>query len=74
MARGINTIAKRERLPRATAAAQAIRAGLQELEDEDITEAEERALARIVRERDTPGVRWLTEKQADALFKKLHRS
>jgi hypothetical protein len=45
-----------------------------DINDTDLTETEERTLARIVRERDTPGTRWLTEKQADALFEKLHKS
>lgn len=72
MARGINVIAKRERMPRATVAAQVLQAGLYELEDDDLTKEEERELAKIVRARDVPGATYLTSKEADALWRKLH--
>ena len=74
VAREVRTIAQRERTPRATVAARMLSAFVDDLVDTDITEAEERALARIVKERDKPDVRWLTEKEADDLFKKLHQS
>ncbi|OGG92979.1 hypothetical protein A2609_01960 [Candidatus Kaiserbacteria bacterium RIFOXYD1_FULL_47_14] len=74
VAREVRMVARREQTPRATVATRMLSAFVDDLDDTDLTEAEERTLARIVRERDTPGVRWLTEKQADTLFKKLHQS
>ena len=72
MARSINIFAKREKMPRATAAAQVMRVGLHELEDDDLTKEEERELAKIVRARDVPGAVYLTSDEADALFRKLY--
>lgn len=63
MARGINAIAKRERMPRATVAAHVLRAGLYELEDDDLTREEERELAKIVLARDVPGAKYLSSKE-----------
>lgn len=74
VAREVRTIARREQTPRATVAAQMLSAFVDDLMDTDITEAEERTLAGIVRERDKPGVKWLTEKEADKLYKKLYQS
>ena len=72
MARGIDVIAKREQMPRATVAARVLQAGLYELEDDDLTADEERELAKIVRARDVPGAKYLTSEEADALYRKLH--
>lgn len=72
MARGINIIAKRERMPRATVAAHVLQAGLSELEEDYITKEEERELAKIVRARDVPGAVYLTSEEADVLWRKLH--
>jgi len=72
MSLGINVIAKREKIPRATVAAHVLRAGLSELEDDVLTKEEERELAKIVRERDVPGAVYLTSDEADALWRKLH--
>jgi phosphoribosylformylglycinamidine (FGAM) synthase-like enzyme len=74
VAREVRAIARREQMPRATVAARMLSTFVDDIDDTDLTETEERTLARIVRERDTPGTRWLTEKQADALFEKLHKS
>jgi hypothetical protein len=63
MARGINVIAKRERMPRATVAAHVLRAGLYELEDDALTKEEERELAKIVLARDVPGAKYLSSKE-----------
>ncbi len=71
MARGINVIAKRERIPRATVAAHVLQAGLNELEDDKLTREEERELAKIVRARDVPGATFLTSEEADVLWRKL---
>jgi len=71
MARGINVIAKREQMPRATVAAHVLQAALLELEDDELTREEERELAKIVRARDVPGATYLTSEEADVLWRKL---
>lgn len=54
-ARAIRAVAKREGRPRATIAARAIRYWLEDEEDRELT--------RTVRERDVPGVKYLTHKE-----------
>ena len=63
MARGINAIAEREQMPRATVAAHVLRAGLYELEEDSITRDEERELAKIVLARDVQDVKYLSSKE-----------
>lgn len=72
LARGIRSLARRERLPRATVAARMLHAAWSEIEEDVLTRSEEKALAKIVRERDIPGAKYLTPEEADALFCKLH--
>ncbi|MDP2652282.1 MAG: hypothetical protein Q8O94_04040 [bacterium] len=55
MAHGLGICAKHEKSPRATVAARAIREWLEDEEDRELT--------RIVRERDVPGVKYLTHKE-----------
>ena len=54
-AQAIRAVAKREGRPRATIAARAIRHWLEDEEDRELT--------RIVRERDVPGVKYVTHKE-----------
>lgn len=76
-ARTIRSISKRERMPRATVAARMIDVVVTDIknsEDTDLTPQEERELVQLVKERDTSDAVWLTEKEANALYQKLHRS
>ncbi len=73
VAREISTIAKREQTPRASVAARMLEFVVDDLQDDDLTRDEERALAKIVKERDKPDAVWLSEKEANELFLKLHK-
>jgi hypothetical protein len=44
---------------------------IEKIED-DLTPEEELELVQLVKERDTPDAVWLTEKEADDVYRKLH--
>ncbi|MEJ0053734.1 MAG: hypothetical protein WDN10_03365 [bacterium] len=71
-ARALSLRAKRERTPRATIAARMLDAAIAEEEFEYITPKEQRALAKMLKERTAPGTKYLSAGEADALWRKLH--